>query len=258
MLSRLLALTAGVLFAASGSARADTISFSGSQGSGTQFVSFGGTMDVTVSGGGTIATIQVTIQNTTPASSQAFTYGYITGFGLNIPNSQQAKIASATGSSTDADFRLLSAAADSTGLQAGEFDYAFSTDSTAGYQLHTVGFGDISKGLGAGQSATFTITLSALAGQTFDASVLTALNVLLDQSTANGGGAPFSARFRSTNTSKYWGLDSPDGNKVPVGKYHKPPVGAVPAPPAVVLAGVGVACCLFGRAFRRKTLAPAA
>jgi len=35
-----------------------------------------------------------------------------------------------------------------------------------------------------------------------------------------------------------------------------PPVGAVPAPPAVVLAGVGLACCLLGRALRRKTLVP--
>jgi hypothetical protein len=251
---------AAALLATVGSARADTVNFIGSQGSGSQFVSFSGSMTATVNGGGTSATIQITIQNTTPASSQAFAHGYITGFGLNVPNSQQSKIASATGSSSDADFRLLNAASDSTSLQAGEFDYAFSTDSTSPYQLHTVGSGDISKGLGAGQSATFTITLNALAGQMFDSSVLTALNLLLDNDTANGGSAAFSVRFRSTNTSKYWGQDSPDGNKVPVKSYTTPPPPppGIPAPPAVVLAGVGVVCCLFNRAFRRKTLAPAA
>ena len=108
---------------------------------------------VTAAGSGTSASIQVSLTNTT-SIGDAVDYGFITGFGINVPS---LHITGVSGSSSDSDFHFLTAAANTTSLQGGEFDYAFSTSSS---QLHTVSPSQIPLGLAAGESATFTINLT--------------------------------------------------------------------------------------------------
>jgi hypothetical protein len=240
-LHRLAAMVAVIIsLASSSSARADIISFSGSRG-GTDPVSFSGTMEVTPPGAGTSAVLKITLDNTT-STGDAVRYGYITGFGFNLPSG-----ITASNTTTGTNFFFLNAKDHKTGLQGGEFDYAFSLSST---ELHTVNSSVISKGIDAGDApVTFTMTL---AGSGVEG--LTAAEIIEELSASPK--VPFSVRFRSTNTSKYKGQDSPDGDKVPVKTWEDiTPTSnnAVPAPPAVVLAGVGFGCLLVGRfRLRRK------
>lgn len=229
------------LLASAGSTRADTVSFAGSRG-GTDPVSFSGTLEVTAPGAGTSAALKITLSNTT-STGDAVNYGFITGFGFNVPS---VNITGATGSSSDTDFKFLNAASHSTSLQGGEFDYAFSTSST---QLHTVSSSQIPLGLAAGQSATFLVNLTGTG-----LSGLTAAQIIQELSAPTA--VPFSVRFRSTNTYKYQGKDGPDGDKVPVSSVNYPPNNAVPAPPGVVLAGVGFGCLLLGRIRLRRNATP--
>ncbi|MDY3560887.1 hypothetical protein R5W23_002136 [Gemmata sp. JC673] len=247
--TRLAAVAAAVaLFASAGSAQADTINFTGSTlntAPANDGVSFSGTMTLstpTTVGGTTSATLTISITNTTSTTypgSDAVKYGYITGFGFNVPNNVTAT-ASKTGN-----FNFLSAAANTTSLQGGEFDYAFSTSAS---ELHTVATNEISKGLAAGQSATFAVKLtgSGLLG-------LTAEKLIQELSASPG--YKLSVRFRSTDTSIYKGNQYPDGDKVEFTSYSvvtPPPPSAVPAPPGLVLASIGFGSLFFGRLrFRR-------
>lgn len=257
--TRLAAVAAVVAFCASaGSARAETITFSGktTNGSSNDGVSFGATMTlstpVTV-GGTTTATLTVTLTNTTGATypgSDAVAHGYITGFGFNLPTG----VTASNPTSTDADFNLLSSSSKTT-LQGGAFDYAFTT----GTQLHTVADSDIKEGLKSGQSSTFTVKLtgSGLIG-------LTAANLIKELSAPTSGSqgkVPFSVRFRSDDPGvykgEYQGTAPPDGDKVPyspstVTTPPTNPPGAVPAPPGVVLAGFGFGTMLLARLRRKK------
>jgi hypothetical protein len=227
------AIAAIALAIAPGLAKADVVSFTGST-TGSDPVSYSGSISVTP-GAGTSATVQISLTNTT-STGDAVQYGYITGFGFNVPGSTTV---SGTPSATDTDFKFLTAAANTTSLQAGEFTYAWSTNAS---QLHTVATSEISKGLAAGQSATFTVTLNNAAGLTAAA---------IANATAPAG-APFSVRFRSTNTSLYLGHNSPDGDKVPFTiTPSQPPPSGVPAPAGLVLGLIG-AGCFIGRNHRRK------
>ena len=235
-----IAMAAFALALVPGMARADTIFFDGSV-AGANPVNYTGKIDVTAAGSGTSATIKVTLTNTT-SSGGALANGFITGFGINVPT---LNLTSATGSSTDADFKFLKAGVNATSLQGGAFDYAFSTSAS---QLHTVAASEIALGLGATQSATFTINLTGtgLGG-------LTALQISKELSAPTA--VPFSVRFRSTNVLLYPGHNSPDGDKVPfrVVPGPQPPAG-VPAPAGLVLGLIGVGGML-GRSLRRKTAA---
>ncbi|MFO0803519.1 MAG: hypothetical protein U0791_10410 [Gemmataceae bacterium] len=234
-----MAVAALALAVAPGLAKADLVNFSGGTTGVADPVKFTGSISVTP-GGATSATIQITINNTT-STGDAVQYGYITGFGFNVPGTTTA-----TGTSTDPDFKFLTAVANTTSLQAGEFTYAFSTNAN---QLHTVATSEISKGLAAGQSATFTVTVNGA-----NAGSLTAAAIMAATAPAN---APFSVRFRSTNTTLYPGGNSPDGDKVPVSTWAvvpPPPTGAVPAPAGLVLGLIGAGCFL-GRNLRRKVVA---
>lgn len=240
----LAAVVAALALAASaGSARADTAYFAGNTNnlptttSGYDPVSFSGNVTVTPVGGGTSSAVSITLTNTT-ATGDAKTVGYITGFGFNLPGTT-LKASGAT--STDADFKFLNSVNNTTSLQAGEFDYAYSLSST---ELHTVDRGLtkslstalLSKGLGAGQSATFTFTVNG---------AVTAAQIVTDTS---GSGVPLSVRFRSTNTSLYLGHNDPDGDKVAAALVPNPPTpGAVPAPPGILLAGMGFGALLLRR-----------
>ncbi len=242
-MARAIAL-ASTIIAAPNLALADTVNFFGNGGVAATPVSYTGKIDVTTAGGGTSAAIKVTLTNTTTTGSAA-TYGFITGFGLNIPT---LNVTGATGSSTDTDFKFLTPATAATTLQGGSFDYAFSTSAT---QLHTVASNQIATGLGSNQSSIFTINLTGtgLGG-------LTALQIIKELSASPG--VPLSVRFRSTNTAYYQGGNSPDGDKVPFSYYTTPlpppppPPSAVPAPAGLLLGIIGVGC-LFGRSMRRKT-----
>ena len=242
-LARAIAIAVLAIAVAPNLAQADTINFLGNGGVASTPVSYSGKIDVTAAGSGTSATINVTLKNTTTTGGAA-TYGFITGFGLNIPN---LNVTSATGTSNDPDFKLLTAAANTTSLQGGEFDFAFSTNAS---QLHTVAFTEIAKGIGSNQTATFTINLTGTG-----LGSLTALQIINELSASPG--VPLSVRFRSTNTSYYQGGNSPDGDKVPYTSYTCPPPprpGAVPAPAGLLLGIIGVGC-LLGRSARRKTAA---
>jgi len=246
-------LIAGVvLLAAASTARADAMTFTGSQSSttssGTSVAQVNGTVDVTATT--TSAVIKFSLTNN--ASGPAATYGYITGFGFNLPNTVSvATLKTGTGTSSDPDFKLLNYANGGvqTSLQAGSFDYAFSTSSTV---LHTVTGPEILKGIAPGETTTFvlTVTGSGLSG-------LTAAQVIQDTSVAAGGAAPFSVRFRSTNPTAYQGLKNPDGDKVPVTPVPPKP-GVVPAPPGAVLAGLGMGCMILGRFRLRRATPPRA
>jgi hypothetical protein len=233
-----------ILLASAGSARADLISFSGSRDRAEDPVSFSGTMEVIPPGAGTSTVLKITLDNTT-STGDAVKYGYITGFGFNLPSGMTA-----TNTTTGTPFHFLNAADHRTNLQGGEFDYAFSLSPS---QLHTVSSSVINQGIDAGDSpVTFTMELSGSGSAT-----VTAAQIIEELS--NGSGSkrvPFSVRFRSTNTNKYKGKDGPDGDKVPLSHWEDitppPPSNAVPAPPGVVLAGLGVGGLLLGRLRSRK------
>ena len=188
---------------------------------------------------------QVSLQSGLSEGDEVITtsgmYGFITGFGINVPT---LNITSATGSSTDPDFKFLKAGVNATSLQGGAFDYAFSTSAS---QLHTVAASEIAVGLGATQSATFTINLTGtgLGG-------LTALQISKELSAPTA--VPFSVRFRSTNVLLYPGNNSPDGDKVPFRVIPTPTPLGVPAPAGLVLGLIGVGG-MIGRSLRRKTAA---
>lgn len=235
------------LFASAGTSRADTITFTGgtTATAANDQVSFSGTMDVKATST-TTSVLTVTLKNTTGPTSDAAKYGFITGFGFNVPTG----ITAGTPTTTDADFKLLNGSSATTYLQGGAFDYAFSI----GNELHTVdrnlssaaSVALISKGLGAGQSATFSVVLTGTG-----AGSLTAANLIKELSASPS--VPFSVRFRSTNAGtyagEYQGTAPPDGDKVPVDlKTVKP----VPAPPAVVLASIGFGGLMVSRLRRRK------
>ncbi|HEY1188162.1 MAG TPA: hypothetical protein VGE74_10920 [Gemmata sp.] len=239
------ALTALALLASAGSAHADTVNFTGNTNnlSGNAPVSFSGSVTVTPVGGGTSSAVSITLTNTTTGNAAGV--AYITGFGFNLPGTT---LKASGAASSDTDFKFLNSVTNTTSLQAGEFDYAYSLSST---ELHTVDRGLsssaskalISKGLGAGQSATFTFTVNGS---------VTAAQIVTDTS---GSGVPLSVRFRSTNTSVYLGHNDPDGDKVPASVVvtpPPPPPSGVPAPPGVVLAGMGFGCLLLGRLRRKK------
>jgi hypothetical protein len=249
-----LLLAAVALLAAPAAARADQVTFTGSASSsvGSSVASYSGTLDVQTNtvGSTTTAVITVTLKNT--STGGAATNGFITGFGFNVPHPSGTSAAGSAGPNANYHLLVNGTAGVSTTLQAGAFDYAFSTSTT---ELHTVNRSNpsdltlIKAGLGVGQTETFTLTLTGAAS---GLSGLTALQVIQDTSPAT---VPFSVRFRSTDLTKYVGNNSPDGDKVPVASYQV--VKPVPAPPGLVLAGMGFGCVLLGRFRLRRTAAKA-
>jgi hypothetical protein len=254
------AVAAGLLLAAVSPARADTITtadFSGSystrnyNNTGNDVAAFSGSAKLTVTSS-TSATLAITLQNTSPnvTGNGAYANSYITGFGFNVPNG-----VTAAATTTPTGFNFLKAGTNTTTLQpgSGSYDYAFSLSKT---ELHTSGDPSITasyaaaNGLGTTDgSATFIVQLTG------NVSGLTAFNLLNEKTS---GGYEFSVRFRSGKTSKYDGKYG-DGDKVELDYKcdttppNQPPTNPVPAPPGLVLAGMGFGCMLLGRIrFRRK------
>lgn len=232
------------LAASAGSARADYVDFSGAR-TGTDPVSFSGRLElgpITGTGATTSAVLKITLTNTT-STGDAKTVGYITGFGFNVPD----KVTASAPVVSDSDFKLLANGSQTTTLQGGAFDYAFSTNAT---QLHTVNTNQIALGLAAGATATFQVTLTG-----DGVTGLTAAKLINEYSADPG--VRLSARFRSTNTTIYKGSIG-DGDKVQINTVvvppppPPPPPGAVPAPPGILLAGMGFGALLLRRRMGAK------
>lgn len=123
---------------------------------------------------------------------------------------------------------------------------AFDLGAALGNDL--LGGGGPGEGLAFGQTATFTFNVSGTIANLSAANILAALSTLPPGSTQ----ANFLVRFKAT------GKDGEGSEKVLIdGETPVVPPGVVPAPPAVVLAGIGIASCFLGR-LRRKAVVPVA
>jgi hypothetical protein len=232
------------LIAASSAARADIVTFSGG-GSSIHPSSFTGSLEVK-NQTTTSAVIEVKLRNTsTNAFAANASKGFITGFGFNNPGTAAKGNITGVTSLTYTPgnvFQVVSGSNADLGSQFGQFDFGASVGST----LHTSGTASngvsVSEGL-----VTFTFVVSGTNLQN-----LSAAGLMTEMSANASMPNPFSVRFRGYSFSLYGG----DGDKVPVSTINfpppPPPPGAVPAPPAIILAGMGFGCMLLGR-LRRKS-----
>ncbi len=191
----------------------------------------------------TSAVIQVTITNISPAANG----GFITGFAFNNPASTTngnitnvtsfsqsynpegappANVMSLSGGSSDPSKNFNN---NISGSPYGSFDIG----AAVGGDL--LGGGAPQPGIEVGQTGVFTFNVT---GSYLN--LLTAMGIITASST--DGTAGMIVRFR--------GFDDGGSDKVISGQVSGAEV--VPAPPAVVLAGIGLAGCLFGRSLRRK------
>lgn len=233
MLARRLLLALAALCASFGSARADLINIADNELPGQ----FTGTVEVTNQTSSS-ALIRVTLTNTSPFSNG----GFLTGFAFNDPNTtSKGNIGTVTSyqqvyvPSTGQNFTLLGAPTYS------------NTVSTSPYGLFDIGAavggdwlggGTPSQGLAVGETGTFSFLVSGTGLNN-----LSAANLLTAMS--SNGTAGFVVRFR--------GFNDGSSDKDVAGVVVKPPVNnPVPAPPALVLAGIGFVA-LIGRARRKPT-----
>jgi hypothetical protein len=171
----------------------------------------------------TSATLTVELFNTSPAANG----GYLTAFIFNNPGNFISDVSLST---TDSDFSLLGGPSfDNSigGSPFGLFDIGVSTGG--GFE----GGGPPSNGIGVGNSATFTFSLT---GANLD--TLTVASFLNELSAPPGDGKgyqAFVARFR--------GFNDGGSDKVP---------GHAPEPTALMLGGLGV-LGLLGYGWRRRT-----
>ncbi len=246
----LVAAIAAMAFATSGnSARADIIDISGGTG---QPGAFSGTIEVKHTPGSSTAQIIVTLTNESPEANG----GFITGFAFNDPSSANGgDINKVTGFTQVYDpegappanyMSLLGVNSSNNRL----FGNSISGSPYGNFDLGAAVGGDLlgggapQPGVEVNQTGTFTFTVTG-----WNLQNLSAESILGTPS--SGGTASFMVRFRGFNDN--------DSDKLVIGTKTPPGGGggAVPAPPGVVLAGLGIASCLFGRVFRRKAIAVA-
>ena len=199
------------------------------------------------------AIITVTLTNTsTPASNG----GFITGLAFNDPNNNIGNTAASVSlsavyqPSTGQVFQLIG------GPTATDPNYNFNNDiSTSPYGRFDIGAavggnwlggGMPSDGLAVGETGTFifSVTGSGLSN-------LSAADLLAAMS--SNGTAGFAVRFRGFND----GSSDKDIAGIICDPPPPPPPSGVPAPPGLVLAGVGFGCLLLGR-LRTRRPAPVA
>lgn len=232
-------LAGGFALAAPGSARAAFVadstvkiqSIAPSYGTG----SYTGTVAVDNTGTNS-STVRITLNNTTSNS-------YITSLGFSLPASLTSASLSTPG--LNSAWRILG---DSNYTNGSMFDTGsfgqFDIGAAVGSTWHTSG--TATNGIAAGQSGTFEFTLSGPGANVTAAALMGYLST--------NGSAGIGVRFRTAG-------DKTIGGKVLAEIVQSPPppppTGAVPAPPAVLLALAGVGCLLGRGAFRRKP-APAA
>lgn len=227
-------LAGGFALAAPGSARAaftaDTTvkiqSIAPSYGTG----SYTGTIAVDNTGTNS-STVRISLTNTTSNA-------YITSLGFSLPGSLTSASLSTPG--LNSAWRILG---DSDYTNGSMFDTGafgqFDIGAAVGSTWHTSG--TATNGIAAGQSGTFEFTLSGPGANVTAAALMGYLST--------NGSAGIGVRFRTAG-------DKTIGGKVLAEIVQSPPPppppGAVPAPPAVLLALAGVGCLLGRGAFRRK------
>lgn len=229
-----------VLCASTSSARADSILYIGdSELPGI----FSGSIAVkNVSTSSAVVTIQ--LKNESPSSNL-----YLTGLAFNDPNSSaRGNISTVTSFSasynpnTAQAFQLIGGSTGfSNGISTGPYGN-LDIGASVGNAWHTAG--NPADGLRTGETGTFVFTLSGSSMNN-----LSAANLMGALSTS--GAAGIAVRFRdpysSANDKDLAAIICPPPPPPP------PPPGAVPAPPGLVLAGMGFATLLVGRLrFRRK------
>jgi hypothetical protein len=232
------AVAAFFVLAAAGSARADMIYIADTTTVPSQF---SGTVSVT-NQTTTSAVITISLTNT----SVSPTAGYITGLAFNNPGTNA--LGNITGASLTTsfvpalgqNFALIGGPTFSNSISASPFG---NFDIGAAVGGDWLGGGNPTVGINQGQSGTFTFTVTGA-----HLNNLTAANLLAAMSTgAPNPVAGFAIRLRGIDGSykDLAGYVTP--NPPP------PPPPSVPAPPGVVLAGMGFACLLVGRLRFRKT-----
>lgn len=198
------------------SAKADYINLTADTAGSTEHLgNFAGKLEYS-SSSATAATLTVTLKNTSPANKG----GYITAFVFNNPSDLITDIALNT---APANFSLVE---NVNGAPFGTFDFGASTGDKF------EGGGSPSKGLGVGQTGTFTFALTG-----------THLNTLKAASFANAlsssGSEAFVVRFR--------GFSHDGSDKVPAN------FAAVPEPAPVALLGLGMGTAGLYALRRRKS-----
>ncbi len=240
----LVAAIAGIaLLGSAGPARADLVYIGDSTLPGI----FSGTLEVK-NQTTTSATIVVTLTNLSPAANG----GYLTGFAFNDPNkAPKGDISNVTSFTpnytppTGQQFSLIGGPTYTNTISTspyGKFDIGAAVGGD------WLGGGKPSDGLAVGETGTFTflVTGSSLTN-------LSAANILAAMS--SNGTAGFAVRFRGfkdgSSDKDISGIICPPPPPPP------PPTGgnAVPAPPGLVLAGMGFGCLLLGRLRTRRAVA---
>lgn len=227
MLSRRFFLALAALCASLGSARADIINIADNELPGQ----FTGTVEVTNQTYSS-ALIKVTLTNTSPFSNG----GFLTAFAFNDPNSTtKGNIGSVTNyqqtfnPATGQNFALLGAPTYNNSVSSAPFGN-FDIGAGVGGSWHSGG--NPVDGLAVGETGTFSFLVNGT-----NLTKLTAANLLTAMSST--GTAGFVVRFR--------GFTDGSSDKDIAGVVVKPPVNnPVPAPPALLLAGIGFVA-LIGR-----------
>lgn len=234
MLARRFLLALAALCASLGTARADLINIADNELPGQ----FTGTVEVTNQTSNS-ALIRVTLTNTSPFSNG----GFLTAFAFNDPNSTtKGNIGTVTNYQqqfnplTGQNFALLGAPTYNNSVSSAPFGL-FDIGAGVGGSWHSGG--NPVDGLAVGETGTFSFLVNGS-----NLTKLTAANLLTSMSSTGTTG--FVVRFR--------GFTDGSSDKDIAGVVVKPPVNnPVPAPPALVLAGIGFVA-LIGRN-RRKPIA---
>ncbi|QDU23168.1 hypothetical protein [Urbifossiella limnaea] len=188
--------------------------------------------------GPTSASVRITLTNT--SGSQ-----YLTAFGISLPGTLTS---GSLASKPTSNWQLLADADYSNGsmFDTGSFGQ-FDIGAAVGSSWHTSGASV--NGIAMGATGVFVFDLVGPGANITADALMTYLST--------NGSAGIGARFRTAGS-----YSSSNGSKVlaTVTKSYPPPTtppGAVPAPPAVLLALAGVGCLLGRGAFRRKPAATA-
>jgi hypothetical protein len=238
LLRTLVAAVVGLALLAPGAVRADMVNI----GESTLPGIFTGSLSVT-NQTTTSAVITVQLTNISPAANG----GYLTGLAFNDPNSfSKGNISSVTSFSTSYSpptgqaFSLLGAPTFNNSVPTSPYG---SFDIGAAVGGDWLGGGQPSDGLAVGETGTFTFVVSGTS-----LNKLTAANILAAMSSK--GTAGFVVRFRGFNDGS---SDKDIAGVICEPPPPPPPPSGVPAPPGVVLAGMGFGCLLLGRLRLRRT-----
>ncbi len=189
------------------------------------------------------AVVTIQLKNESPSSNL-----YLTGLAFNDPNSSTkgnistvSAFSASYNPNTAQAFQLIGGSTSYVdGISTGPFGN-LDIGASVGNAWHTAG--NPADGLRTGETGTFVFTLT---GTSMNA--LSAANLMAATSTS--GAAGIAVRFRdpysTANDKDLAAIICPP-------PPPPPPPGAVPAPPGLVLAGMGFGCMLLGRLrFRRK------